>query len=97
MAANQPGAWTKCAAFASLATAVGIPVGIIFPGMAIFLMAAGPVALAAGFGAGFEALFRRRLRDLIPAVFAVLIGGLGTFYFAVGILLWSEMGTIPTK
>lgn len=97
MAADETGVWTKWATFASLATAVGIPVGIIYPGTAIFLMAAGPVALVAGFVAVSEALFRRRLRNLIPAIFAVLLGAVGTFYLVVGIILWSQRGTIPTK
>ena len=93
---DESGIWTKAAAIASVAAAVAIPVGIC-SGTAIFLITAGPVALVAGFGAGFEALFRRRLRDLIPAVFAILIGGLGTFFLVLGIIRWSQTGVFPTK
>src|SRR5262245_30533314 len=96
LTADESGIWTKAAAIASLAAAVAIPLGIC-SGTAFFLMAAGPVALVAGFGAGVEALFRRRLRDLIPAVFAILIGGLGTFFLVGGIIRWAETGTFPTK
>ncbi|MGQ0633529.1 MAG: hypothetical protein ACT4QC_02870 [Planctomycetaceae bacterium] len=93
---GDSGIWTKAAAIASFAAAMAIPVGIC-SGTLIFLIAAGPVALVAGFGAGIEALSRRRFRDLIPAVFAILIGSLGTMFLVSGIIRWLYTGVFPTK
>jgi hypothetical protein len=93
---EESGTWTKAAAFASLAAAIAIPVGIQF-GTAVFCIAVGPIALVAGLGAVIQAVFRRRWRDLIPAVFAIMIGGLETFFLVFGIIRWFQTGVFPTK
>lgn len=96
MAGSESGMWARAAAIASLAAAVAIPVGIQF-GTAVFCMVAGPIALIAGFRAYCEALSRNRPRDVMPAQFAILIGGIETFFLVGAVIRWWDTGVFPTK